>query len=185
MGLSDRVFNIAKGYLDKASERWQQIDNAAQQELDEYMDRSQANPSAWDRAQAKISALDSARELRDPADTPLAGEPPFGSSTLAPASTAAQQTPFADAPTPHAAAAPPGSTMEAAYRILGIPAGADLVTVRTAYQKLMERAAPQRFPDRSPEQLQAQHIERRASAAYMMLVDALSPSDDRFDRLEL
>ena len=168
MGLTDRVYNIAKSYLEKASQRWEQIDPTAQQELDQYTDRS--NMSAWDRAQAKIAAGDARRELR-----PAGLDPP---SPAAPPPVQAPQT------TQPMAGNQSQSAIAAAYQILGVPPGSKIETVRDAYQKLVARAAPDRFPAGSAEQEQAQRIERRASAAYMMLADTLSPADDRFDRLE-
>jgi len=171
MGLTDRVYNIAKGYLDKASQRWEQLDSNAQKELDQYTDNS--NTSAWDRAQAKIAALDAQRELKSTAETPPAA--PVAPIQPKVSSVAGQQ------PT----GSQSQSTIAAAYQILGIPAGSNIEAVRDAYQKLTARAAPDRFPAGSKEQAEAQRIERRACAAYMMLADALSPADDRFDRLEI
>lgn len=194
MGIPDRVFSIAKGYLDKAAQRMQEIDAAAAQELDEYINSGRGNRGAWDRAQAKISAADSARELQDPADTPpdfgstvTPGQQPAGPANNRGAGTPAVKSygaPLMPIPPRDPSAPSSPSALNAAYRVLGVPTGSDINTVRDAYQKLIERAHPDRFPAGSPEQEQAREIERRASAAYMMLADALSPADDRFDRLE-
>jgi hypothetical protein len=172
MGIADRLYNIAKGHLDRARETWDQIDSAAQRELDEYTGR--ADMSAFDRAQAKIAALDAQRNVAQPVNLPPS-QRPLRQAPPAPVESAPQQT----------ASGRPLATIQAAYQIIGVPPGSDFETVCNAYQQLIDRAQPNRFPEGSAEQAEAQRIERRIKAAYMMLADELSPADDRFDRLEL
>ena len=174
MGIPDRVFNLAKGYLDRAVERWEQIDGNAQAELDAHIARlpaSQSSSDPFERAQAKIeqTRYESQASRYDIQATHDVPPKPAHSTQSGPAG------PQVD----------PNSKLAAAYQVLGVPLSADFDTVRQAYDRLKERAAPERFPEGSAEREQAKRIERRAGAAYMVLTDALNPADDRFDRLEL
>lgn len=177
MGLPDRLYRIAKAHLDQALDRWEQIDTNAQRELDETVQSPAL--SAFERAQAKINAAQAARELPpakpQPEQVPLAERLPATPSPNY--SEAPQTTRLPDRPS--------NTMVQAAYTILGVPQGSDFETVRQAYIKLKERAAPDRFPAGSPDQIKAREIERRINAAYMLLMDSLAPSEDRFDRLEL
>lgn len=171
---------MAKSHLDQALSRWEEMDASAQQELDQAVQSPAL--SAWERAQAKINAAQAARELNPPAQ-PLPPQPmaqdtvPLAESVPPPITGAVA----ADRVGPR----PSGTMIQAAYTILGVPQGSDFETVRQAYMKLKERAAPERFPAGSADQVKAQEIERRVNAAYMMLMDALAPAENRFDRLEL
>lgn len=173
MGLPDRIYRMAKAHLDQALSRWDEIDPSAQQELDEAVQSPAL--SAWERAQAKINAAQAAREL--PRQQPEQSVP-LAETVPSTPSTAYSETP---GPRPH----PSSSMVQAAYTILGVPQGSNFETVRQAYIKLKERAAPDRFAEGSPDQAKAREIERRINAAYMLLMDSLAPSEDRFDRLEL
>lgn len=172
MGIPDRLYKIAKAHLDQTLSRWEQIDSNAQKELDEAVESPAL--SAWERAQAKINSAQAARELNPPSQ----GTAPL-SEALAPAQ------PLGDATAPPRLARPSNTMVQAAYTILGVPQGSSFETVRQAYLKLKERAAPDRFEAGSPDQIKAREIERRVNAAYMLLMDDLAPSEDRFDRLEL
>lgn len=170
MGIADRVFNLAKGYLDKASQRWDEIDEKARQELEDYMEGPES--SAFDRAQKKIEAAEqhvrASKQLHEPIhdtldDRPAGYEPPI----------------------PKIAPPSQPSTVEAAYRVLGVPIGSDFNAVKKAYDTLKDRMNRVKFKPDSSEEEQARRIMRRASAAYMLLAQTLKPDDDRFDRLEL
>ena len=185
MGLPDRIYRIAKAHLDQTLDRWEQIDSSAQRELDEAVQSPAL--SAFERAQAKINAAQASRELNRPSqqaatlDQPLppAQEAAPLAETLPPAQA------VVDTTSPPRLARPSNTMVQAAYTILGVPQGSDFLAVRQAYMKLKERAAPERFPAGSPDQLKAREIERRINAAYMLLMDSLAPTEDRFDRLEL
>ncbi|HEX5323107.1 MAG TPA: J domain-containing protein [Capsulimonadaceae bacterium] len=178
MGLPDRIYRMAKAHLDQALSRWDQIDSRAQQELDDAVQSPAL--TAWERAQAKINAAQAAKEF-----TPIQ---PGAPDTVPLAERLPVQPPPCPAPaetTPSMGARRPSDSMvQAAYTIIGVPAGSDFATVQGAYLRLKERASPERFPAGSADQAQAKNIERRINAAYMTLMDALSPSEDRFDRLE-
>ncbi len=164
MSMPERAIGIAKGYLDRVLSRWEDMDASAQQELEEAT-KSPAL-TAWERAQSKIDAAHAQR----------IGE-------LAPDQQSNVMPPLAEVP-----ASTPTSTsaIEAAYHMLGLPLGSDLPTVQREYQRLKERASPNRFAEGTPERTRASEIERKLNAAYMVLANTLSkPSDDRFDRLEL
>jgi DnaJ-domain-containing protein 1 len=188
MSIPDRLYNIAKAHLDLAVERWGEIDQRAQQELDNFMasHTDNNNVSAWDRAVNKISAGAAEKELRSPADqmedSPMRPEPSLDALE---ASLAAQRT-SAPAPAPGTASANPQTpTLLAAYKVLGVEPGSDYLTVQKAYNDLRERASPDRFPAGSKEQEAARNIQKRIESAHMMLSNILSPKSDRFDRLEL
>jgi hypothetical protein len=172
MSIPGRIYNVAKAHLDKALQRWDEIDERARQELDAITPRASTtgDSSAWERAAAKIAAARAAQELSASSSYPeitqeREARPPV--DQLAPSS----NVPQADA-------------LRAAYSIIGVAAGADWLTVQQAYSTLRDRAAPERFPAGSPEQVSAQAIRKRIDSAYVLLQNALCPSGDRFDRLE-
>lgn len=166
MGIPDRLLNLAKSYLDSAKSRWEEVDAAAQKELDEAV--SSPTASAWERAQAKIknaSAVNfSQKEL------------------VATEETMSPQTADGKQPAVNASA----SVLAAAYQVLDVPPGSSLTTVQDAYQELRQKTDPARFPEGSNDRKAATDIQRRINTAYMILVNSLSSSgEDRFDRLEL
>jgi DnaJ-domain-containing protein 1 len=174
MGISDRLYNIAKSYLDSAKSRWDEVDPAAQQELDAAV--SSPALSAWDRAQAKINnaqaANTAAKELQ-PAPVPA--------QTFNP-----QQPVTAPGSQPQTQQQASTNALAGAYRVLDVPPGSDLQTVQVAYRELQKKADPTRFPEGSKDRKLAEDILRRVNAAYMVLANSLSAAtDDRFDRLEL
>lgn len=171
MGLADRVYNLAKGYIDKASQRWDDIDDKARKELEGYM----ATPelTAFERAQRKIDNASNA-------SLPASARP-----TEAHRDTLDDVPPGYEPPIPQIAAPSQAATIDAAYRILGVPVGSDFATVKRAYDTLRERTARVKVRPGTAEQEQASRIERRAMAAYMLLAQTLKPNDDRFDRLEI
>jgi hypothetical protein len=178
MGIPDRIYRIAKSHLDQALDRWEQIDSKAQKELDDAVQSPAL--TAFERAQAKINAARAAKEF-----TPLPPPGPPDTVPLAERLPAKAVSPtLQETPTARPSSHPSDNVVQAAYTIIGVPVGSNFVTVQSAYLKLKERASPDRFPAGSPDQIKAKDIERRINAAYMTLMDTLSPSEDRFDRLE-
>jgi len=160
MGIADRIYNLAKGYVDKATSRWDEIDDAAKRELDTYSG-AQSQRSAYERAQAKIEQMRAANaQSKDSMDS------------YAP-------------PIPSIAPPQMPSTMEAAYRVLGVPFGSNIKTVKTAYDNLRDKIDQAKFAEGSDEQKKAQKIAQRATAAYMCLCENLDSDSDRFGRLEI
>ncbi len=197
MGIPNRLYNIAKSQLDKAVERWQDIDSKAQQEIDSFMashtDTNQQ--SSWERALGKINAGAAEFELRSAGaridDKALQPDPDLSALEAKIAAGGTQQS---LASSKQGSASPQLSSAQAqertqalvgAYKMLGLEPGADWAKVREAHGTLRERAAPERFGAGTPEQETAVSIQRRIDAAYMMISGALAPSGDRFDRLEL
>ena len=193
MGIPNRLYNIAKSQLDKAVERWQEIDTKAQQEIDSYMashiDTNQQ--SSWERALNKINAGAAESELRPASanidDKELQPEPDLAALEAKIAAGSVQQT-RSTSMSPQLSSTQAQERTRAligAYKMLGLEPGADWAKVREAHTTLRERASPERFGEGSPEQETAVSIQRRIDAAYMMISGALAPSGDRFDRLEL
>ena len=156
-----RLFRIAKTYLDAAKDRLDEIDSRAQDELTKALNRDdiQSGLSGSDdpmtRAQAKIAAA--------------RGEAPARRE----AAPAGQAAPTVTDP------------IQTAYKIIGVPVGADYLTVQTAVNKLRERCAPSRFPNGSVEQSESQMILTKVEEAYQVLQATLDPGAGRFDKLEL
>jgi DnaJ-domain-containing protein 1 len=187
MSIPERIYNLAKGHLDKALQRWDEIDSRAQQELDSYMANQgdTNNMSAWDRAVGKINSAGAEKELRSAADRMDDTPPPVSLDALESSIAAERAATSSGSRNQPVSAARMPQTLIAAYKVLGVDAGADWLTVQKAYQELRERAAPDRFPAGSKEQEAAKNIQKRIESAYMMLSSALAPATDRFDRLEL
>ncbi len=79
--------------------------------------------------------------------------------------------------------APTESELSRAYRVLGLPDGADLVSVRQAYRELSRRSDPNRFPEGTPERERAQQIHEHVERAYQTLLKHLDRSSERFRNL--
>ncbi|MDR3707936.1 MAG: hypothetical protein P4L33_06530 [Capsulimonadaceae bacterium] len=171
MGLADRVYNIAKGYLDKASQRWDEIDEQARRELDGYVESPEL--SAWERAQKKVESAQAQGRVQ----LPRTQEPIRDTLKDLP--------PGYEPPIPQMSPPSQNSTLDAAYRVLGIAPGSDFAAVRKAYDTLRQRTAALKFEPGSTEFERANRIQRRSTAAYMLLANTLRPEGDRFDRLEI
>ena len=171
MGLADRVYGLAKGYIDKASQRWDELDEKAREELEGYLAKPEV--SAFERAQRKIDAATGADQQNG-----IARQAPIRDMLN-------DLPPGYEPPIPQIAPPNHPSTVDAAYRVLGVPPGSGFAVVKKAYDTLRERTAHVKVRPGSTEQEQAKRIERRAMAAYMLLAQDLKPDDDRFDRLEL
>lgn len=191
MSIPDRIYNLAKGHLDKMRQRWDEIDAAAQQEIDSVVasSRDTNSLSAWDRAAGKINSANAARELM-PAASRIDETPQDADQQLdALEQSVSRRSGIGSAPSAYRQTPGNGErqqqALSGAYKVLGLAPGADWMTIRETYQKLKERAAPERFPDASLEQNMAKDIQRRLDGAFMILTDALSPESARFDRLEL
>ena len=89
------------------------------------------------------------------------------------------------APSPCRVPAAQTDPIQTAYKILGVPAGSDFLTVQTAANKLRERCAPSRFADGTQEQAEARMILQKVEEAYQVLQNALDPGAGRFDKLEI
>jgi hypothetical protein len=198
MGIPDRVYQLARGYLDRAVSRWDELDSQAKNELDQSIEKirpggSNEEPSeivssigassAWDRAQAKIQQTKVSNDLSAKQKQPAL--PPQSSVQADECLDALGKTSASGSNATALPGGPTASAIDGAYKMLGLASGADILSVQRAYEKLKERAAPERFAEGSAERQKATQIERRASAAYMLLSDLLAPANDRFDRLEL
>ena len=161
-----RAYQVAKSYLDSARSRLEDIDARAQEELRQSLPRESATPvsSAVDnpfaRAQAKVAAAQqrvaAQRQQQQQQEAALAAPPP------------------------------PSDPLTTAYKIIGVPAGSDFPTVRSAVDQLRARCAPARFPDGSSEQAEAKVILQRVEEAFQVLQNALpTQPGSRFDKLEL
>lgn len=89
-----------------------------------------------------------------------------------------------ETPIPQIASQQP-STLDAAYRVLGVPRGSSYADVKKAYESIKARLEAVTFPEGSVEQRQAQRIAQRADSAFMYLAETLDSSGDRFERLEI
>ena len=170
--LLGRAYQAAKGYLDSARGRLEEIDARAQDELRRTLPREDVpgppgsggggatDSDPFARAAAKIAAAQErvAAQRQEVERRAAATEPP----------------------------APPPDPVTTAYKIVGVPVGSDYLTVESAVNKLRQRCAPTRFPDGSAEQAEAQVILQRVEEAFRVLKNALGPAGGgRFDKLEL
>ena len=91
-----------------------------------------------------------------------------------------------DAPTGSARSATQASetAVSRAYRVLGLPDGAELAQVRRAYRDLIARSDPTRFPEGSPERAKAEQIRQRIELAYQTLLLHLDHTAQRFRNLQ-
>lgn len=164
MSFSRRLRSIARSQMQALKERLDRID---QDELEEA-NRLRAEAAARDELR---EALTEGPSLRTPEEI-ARGAPPQVRPAASPPSAQPQR---------HAAPNP----LARHYRVLGLEEGADLVEVRAAYQRLVARCQPDRFPEGSEDQMAARDILARVEAAYTGLMEALDPTAGRFDKLEL
>lgn len=166
----DRFYRLAKAYLDTVKDRLNDLDSAAQSELDKALGpegsiRSTAPDDPMDRAAAKIAAARGEVAARQ---------------QLAP-----QQYNFSTPDPSVTSAAADTDPIQSAYRVVGVPFGSDYATISAAVARLRERASPSRFPVGSAEEAEARRIQERVDKAYETLQGALGVEANRFDRLEL
>lgn len=156
--LFGRSVRLAKTYLEAAKGRLGEVSESAQEELTRALNR--------DDIQAGLSASSDPMER---AQAKIAAARQVATSQR-------ELTPTSQAPTD------PTLT---AYKILGVPPGADFLTVQTAANKLRERCAVSRFAEGSQEQAEARMILQKVEESYQVLQNALDPEAGRFDKLEL
>lgn len=80
---------------------------------------------------------------------------------------------------------PPEDARTHARRVLGVSETADFETIRQAFDKLMKRSDPARFPADSAESRQASDIQTRVSWAYGVLTEGVDETEKRFRSLEI
>lgn len=156
--LLGRSLRLAKTYLDEAKGRVSEISENAQEELTRALDRSDIKAG-----------------LSSP-DDPMARAQVKIAATRGETAAWTESRPASQTPT---------DPIQTAYKIIGVPAGSDYLTVQTAVNRLRERCAPSRFPNGSIEQSQSQTILQKVEEAYQVLQAVLDPGAGRFDKLEL
>ena len=162
--LSGRLFNVAKAYLNSAKERLSEIDAQAQEELSRalnYEDRTGVTASAdpMERARAKIASAQTMALAQRDMQAEVTQASPAPALTTDPVHTA--------------------------YKVLGLPQGADSASVQDAVERLRERCAPSKFPDGSPERSEAVLLLSKVEDANQMLRASLNAGAGRFDKLEI
>jgi hypothetical protein len=168
MSVPDRIYRIAKAYLDAARGRLDEIDARATEELERALGpggtvNSAGGDDPMARAAAKIAAARGEAAAR--AQMPQR----YNFSTPDPSRDAGFET----------------DPVQTAYRVIGVPVGSDMETIDKAVSRLRERAAPDRFPEGSPEREDAARIQARVDNAYAVLQESMGVPKNRFDRLEL
>ena len=165
MSIPKRIANISKAYLHQVRDRIDAELTDAERELQSSVDGHSVDQSVdagdpdalFRRAEARIAASRRESEAR-------AEQRPATTPVVSPTST-----------DPNASD----------YRVLGVPVGADLAQVQSAYEQLTRRCDPRRFPEGSAEQTQAAAILVRVNAAFDALRKRLDPTENRFGKLEL
>jgi len=199
VSIPDRLFRISKAYLNQVRDR---IDaELAERELDAGLAPGGSLPAGGEsdsastlreeasvraaeemmrQAEAKIAAARREMENRSELDPERGVEPVAGPAPRKSVPATVKST------TPNTSNVTPNEDPNARdYRVLGVPAGSDLATVQSAYEKLARRCDPRRFPDGSQEQKDAEQILERVNAAYDALRNRLDPTQNRFGKLEL
>ncbi|MCS6829950.1 MAG: J domain-containing protein [Armatimonadota bacterium] len=164
MGITRRIRRIIKGYVKTARERLDELEAElnARRELEEYLE-----PAGSTGAKPM----------------PETATPPTGSAPTA-SQTRAAQTPM-ERQTAAGNSQQMSADLLAHFRLLGIPPNADMRKAQEAYEQLMERANPERFPEGSEERRRAEQIRQRIQQAYDAIKQHLDPTSARFDRLEI
>ncbi len=134
--------------------------------------------TARERLDELEAELNARRELEDYL------EPAAGTPETAPPQARSTQPPVEQGRAT-GSAPPMPSDLLAHFRLLGIPPNADIHQAQEAYQRLMERAKPERFPEGSEERRRAEQIRQRIQQAYDAVRQYLDPTSARFDRLEI
>ena len=172
-----RVYRLGKAYLNQLRDRVDAELSDAERELQAEADRplpgGGARPSrddaspdaAFQRAQQKIRAAQARIDAQGESGREVAAE--RGARETAP------QQPVA-----------PADPNASDYRVLGIALDAGWDDVLAAYEKIIRRCDPRRFPDGSVEQKEAGRILERVNTAYDNLRKRLDPTESRFARLE-
>ncbi len=187
MSIPNRIYRIAKAYLNQARDRIEALDaELAERELQGPGEtppaggetsrpagrpapaRDDTSPEAMmRRAEERIRAAGT-----DGAARAEAGRAPGSRYSGDPAAAGGGSA---------SAAADPNA---ADYRVIGVPVGSDWASVQAAYEKLARRCDPRRFPEGSEEQKDAERILERVNRAYEALRKRLDPTESRFAKLE-
>jgi hypothetical protein len=184
MGISKKIRNIAISQLGALKDRLDKI------ELEDESG-ALAERRATEQARAELDELGPSRsslrrpeEIAPPTQRPASesvrGATPtnFTRETVANSSSGRSTLPPVNSPTG-------ASAMIRHYRVLGLPDGSDMLSVQEAYESLMARCAPDRFPEGAEEQKAADEIRKRVEESYEELRDYLDATAGRFDKLEL
>lgn len=199
VSIPNRIYRISKAYLNQVRQRID--DELAERELDAGLTTPDEGSSmgARDsglgedpavsaaeemmrRAEERIAAARREMESRGEIPPSRAGEPGAVGSAMPAATSTISSVPL---PPTAASSAPPSDPNAADYRVLGIPAGSDLGSVQSAYEKLARRLDPSRFTEDPAAQKEAERILGRVNAAYEALRNRLDPTQNRFGKLEL
>lgn len=175
MSIPNRIYRIAKSYLNQARDRIETLDaELAEKEL-------HSSPGA-----PTGGAPGAASPVRD--DTSAEAMMRRAEERIRAARAEAQAAPGSRYTGDATAAAPTQTAAtdlnSADFRVLGAPIGSDWSTVQSAYEKLSRRCDPRRFPEGSEEQKDAQRILERVNVAYEALRKRLDPTESRFGKLE-
>ncbi len=79
----------------------------------------------------------------------------------------------------------PEEELDLARKILGVSESATFAEINKAYERLVKRSDPARFPEGSEVQAQAEQIHRRVSLAYSKLAATFPSTEKRFQGLEI
>ena len=165
MSFGRRMARIARGVGRSVTESLRLPGRA---ERDARRQREQAEAEA--RAEAETLVVpDALKDWQNPPAAPVPGLPDVARPPPAPPVPPAQDIkPPPNRPAP--APPPPGVV---AYAVLGLPAGANLGRVESAYRRLKERYKPEQFADDAVKGARARQQDARLDEAYHTLRQAL------------
>jgi len=185
MTIPERFYRIARHKLGEIRDRLDQLD----QEVE-------LSPEELERLRKQKNRADARRELEDATAEP-AGSGRSSAVDVAPTPLKGQgklRTPEEIRAGSRLPAAPPTSgayeqntqpnPLEYHYKLLGVEVGADYTEVQSAYNKLVVRCDPGRFPTGSEDARTAQELRDRLESSFKVLRDALDLTARRFDLLE-
>ena len=180
MSINERFSRIVRHKLSEIRDRFDQLDEEAQQD-----------PAEIERRRKAAVRAEARRELDDAMEEGIAATPKSGSVDVAPVPlrpTGQRRTPeeIARAGRPIATS---GETnmpdpLLYHYRLLGVESGSDFAAVQAAYNNLAARCDSSRFPAGSAEAREAETIRQRLEVSYKTLRDALDATAHRFGLLE-
>ena len=170
--LLGRAYQVAKGYLDSARGRLEEIDARAQEELRRSLPRESAPAGPPIPGEPEPTTMTRSRGRRRKSRRRRSGSRRSGRKRSGGKGARRQ----CRRPT----------RCRRRTRSSVCRSASDYLTVESAVNKLRERCAPTRFPDGSAEQADAQVILQRVEEAFTVLKNALGPAaGGRFDKLEL
>lgn len=177
MSIPDRIGRLGKAYVgaikDKIESEISERE-AAQSELDEVAvpRKGKAVPQP---PESELSDVDS---LMRRAEEKIA-------SARRELEARKELSPAAAEVTPTAAVATDANPLAADFRTLGLAVGSELGEVQAAYEDLVRRLDPKRFPEGSSDQQKAKQLLDRVNLAYENLRRSFNPTENRFAKLEL